>query len=71
MVFKRLRLELPDHKRIYRIYVGISDDIGVVVIVQQYEVERPVYMTGRKILLSEQKLTNLEQLLMIASWGVR
>jgi hypothetical protein len=53
-------LELPDHTKVYRVYVGIAEDIGAIVITQIHDMERPVYMTGRKLLLSELKLTLLE-----------
>ncbi len=73
LIFSRVRLELPDCNKPFFIYPGVHDGVGAVVIAQKGKEgkELPVLMVGRRMLLTEQKMTHLEQLVGVASWGLR
>lgn len=53
-------------------FIGVRDDIGVIVLAQKIDGrDKAVTMAGRKLLITESKWSETEQIISLASWGVR
>lgn len=53
-------------------FIGVKDDIGVIVLTQKVDGrDKAVTMAGRKLMITESKWSETEQIISLASWGVR
>lgn len=65
-------MHLPDPQLTVKLYIHFEGDGAAVVAVQLVEgVERPILAAGRRFLQSEEKLSEVEKYVVIASWALR